>query len=217
MRITNSVSFLRAAAVAVAVVAVVLGQYGTARADIIDEWNTIKPPAAAPGLKPVALDAKSTALLMLDFLPPNCGASPRCIASLLKVRPLLDAARAAKALVVYSEFPPVPMTSILAQVTPLGGEPNVVAVADKFINTNLDQILKDKGIKTVIVVGAAANGAVLYTASDASMRGYKVIVPVDGMSGNSPYAEAYTATQLATGPTVGQNVTLTRSGMVTFQ
>ncbi|MGA2392898.1 MAG: isochorismatase family cysteine hydrolase, partial [Candidatus Lustribacter sp.] len=155
-------------------------------------------------------------LLMLDFLPPNCGNSPRCQASLPKVRPLLDAARAAHALVVYSEFPPVPMTAVLPAVAPLGNEPNVVALADKFINTNLDQILKDKGIKTVIVVGAAANGAVLYTGSDAAMRGYKVIVPVDGMSGNSPFAEAYTALQLATGPTVGANVTLTRAAMITF-
>ena len=61
-----------------AVIAVVFGQYGTARADIVDEWSTITP-AAAPQLKPAALDAKTTALLMLDFLPPNCGKSPRCV------------------------------------------------------------------------------------------------------------------------------------------
>jgi nicotinamidase-related amidase len=132
------------------------------------------------------------------------------------VRSLLDAARGAGSLVVYTEFPPNTVANVLPQVAPLGSEPNVIALADKFINTNLDQILKDKGIKTVIVVGAAANGAVLYTGSDASMRGYKVIVPVDGMAGNSPFAEAYTATQLSTGPTVAQNVTITRTGLVKF-
>jgi nicotinamidase-related amidase len=215
MRITNSASFLRAGAAVLAVVAALLVQSGPARADIIDEWTTVAVPAA-PALKAVAMDAKTTALLMLDFLPPNCGAAPRCVATLPKVRTLLDAARAAHALVVYSEFPGVPMSAILAPVAPLGGEPNVATIADKFINTNLDQILKDHGIKTVIVVGAAANGAVLYTGSDAAMRGYKVVVPVDGMSLNSPFAEAYSALQLVTAPTVGQNVTLTRTGMVTF-
>jgi nicotinamidase-related amidase len=215
MRIRENVSFLRASAVAVALAAALLGQCGTARADIIDDWKSLTIPAP-PARKPVQLEAKTTALLMLDFLPANCGNSPRCVGTLPAVRGLLDAARRAGALVVYTQFPPFTVNNVLTQVPPLGGEPNVVALADKFINTNLDQILKDKGIKTVIVVGAAANGAVLYTGSDASMRGYKVIVPVDGMSGNSPYAEAYTATQLATGPTIAQNVTITRTGQVKF-
>jgi nicotinamidase-related amidase len=216
MRITNGVPyFLRAGAAALALTAALLAGGTSARADVIDEWSTIAVPPP-PALKPAALDAKTTALLMLDFLPPNCGAAPRCLATLAKVRVLLDAARAAHALVVYSEFPGVPMSAILAPVAPLGGEPNVATIADKFINTNLDQILKDHGIKTVVVVGAAANGAVLYTGSDAAMRGYKVVVPVDGMSLNSPFAELYSALQLVTAPTVGQNVTLTRTGMVTF-
>jgi nicotinamidase-related amidase len=216
MRITNSVSFLRTCAVAVAVTAAVLGQCGVARADIIDEWGTLTVPTPAPELKPAVLDPKTTALLMLDFLPPNCGRSPRCMGTLPKVKALLDAARAAKALVVYTEFPPVTMAEVLPGVAPLGNEPNVQASADKFINSNLDQTLKTAGIKTVIVVGAAANGAVLYTGSDAAQRGYKVIVPVDGMSGNTPFAEAYTALQMTTGPTVAQAVTLTRTGLVKF-
>ncbi len=36
---------------------------------------------------------------------------------------------------------------------------------DKFLHTDLEKILKDKGIKTVIAVGTSANGAVLYTGS----------------------------------------------------
>jgi len=53
--------------------------------------------------------------------------------------------------------------------------------------------LKGRGVKTVVVVGAAANGAVLYTASPAVMRSFKVIVPVDGISADNAYAEQYTA------------------------
>lgn len=215
MRIPNGVSFLRAGVVAFAIVAAALAQAVPARADILDDWSTLAIPAA-PQPKPVTLDAKTTALLVFDFLPANCS-NPRCQAAMAKVKPLLDAARTAKALVVYGQFPPNTQASILPPVAPLGNEPNVIGVADRFINTNLDQILKDHGIKTVVMVGAAANGVVLYTASDAAMRGYKAVVPVDGMAGNSPFAEAYAALQLATGPTVGQNVTLTRCAMVSFQ
>jgi len=46
----------------------------------------------------------------------------------------------------------------------------------------LEKILNDKGIKTVVVAGTAAQGAVPNTASQAAFRGRQVIVPVDGMS-----------------------------------
>jgi nicotinamidase-related amidase len=46
----------------------------------------------------------------------------------------------------------------------------------------LEKILNDKGIKTVVVAGTAAQGAVLNTASQAASRGLRVIVPLDGMS-----------------------------------
>ena len=47
---------------------------------IIDEWATVTAPPA-PALKPVTLDPKTTALLMLDFVAPNCTQRPRCMAS----------------------------------------------------------------------------------------------------------------------------------------
>jgi nicotinamidase-related amidase len=51
----------------------------------------------------------------------------------------------------------------------------VAAFVDKFMlgnkDTGLEKILKDKGITTVIAVGTAANGAVLYTSSAAALRG----------------------------------------------
>ena len=72
--------------------------------------------------------------------------------------------------------------SILKDVAPLEGEPIVKSAADKFFKTDLEKILNDKGIKTVVVVGTAAHGAVLNTASQAAFRGLQVIIPVDGMS-----------------------------------
>ena len=82
-------------------------------------------------------------------------------------------------------------------------------MADKFLNTDLDKILKDKGIKTVIVVGTAAHGAVLYTGSSAALRGYDVIVPVEGMCSENAYAEQTVAWTLTHAPTVSAKTTLT--------
>ena len=52
----------------------------------------------------------------------------------------------------------------------------------RITRTDLEKILNDKGIKTVVVAGTAAQGAVPNTASQAAFRGRRVIVPVDGMS-----------------------------------
>jgi nicotinamidase-related amidase len=101
--------------------------------------------------------------------------------------------------VVYSVTTASTSADIAKELTPREGEPIVKAAADKFYKTDLEKILKDKGINTV-VVGTAAQGAVLNTASQAAFRGFKVIVPVDGMSAETPYYEQYTAVQLATSP-----------------
>ncbi len=84
------------------------------------------------------------------------------------------------------------------------------------MNTDLEKILKEKGIQTVIVTGTSANGAVLYTASGAALRGLKVIVPVDGLSANTLYEEQLTVWQLANGPGFGGQVTITKSDMIEF-
>jgi len=66
----------------------------------------------------------------------------------------------------------------------------------------------------VVVVGTAAHGAVLNTASQAAFRGLQVIIPVDGMSSENTYFEQYTAYHLANAPGVGQQVTLTKIDMI---
>jgi hypothetical protein len=68
----------------------------SARADdIFGEWSRVKPPPA-PAIKPVKADPKTTALLMLDFVPhdPYCGdGKPRCSATLPAMKRLLGNAR----------------------------------------------------------------------------------------------------------------------------
>jgi nicotinamidase-related amidase len=188
---------------------------GAARAgDIVEEWASVK--VEAPALKPVTVDPKTTALLMLDFMKQNCGKRPRCVATLPAMKKLLAEARAAKATVIYSIIRNSTIADVLPDVAAAAGEPSVLSTADKFYNTDLEKMLKDKGIKTVIAVGTAANGAVLYTGSGAAFRGMKVIVPVDGISALHPAAE-YAAVLTFMDSPVSAATTLTRSDMIKFQ
>jgi len=54
-----------------------------------------------------------------------------------------------------------------------------------------DAHLKEKGIRTLIIVGVATNICVLHTAIDASLRGYKLIVPEDCVAALSDYEHKY--------------------------
>jgi len=216
---------------AVAALAVALSYAVPATAQtIIDEWANIKAPAP-PELKSVTLDPKSTALLVMDLIKQACNenARPRCIASIPKVAKLIAAARASGVTIIYTIFPsprpgiPAPVIGdTLPQVAPKGDEPVITAFVDKFIlgnkDTGLEKMLKDKGITTVIAVGTAANGAVLYTSSAASLRGFNVVVPVDGMSGTGQilYDEQAVAYTLTHAPILSPKITLTSVDMIKF-
>jgi nicotinamidase-related amidase len=55
-----------------------------------------------------------------------------------------------------------------------------------FYSTALEVLLERLGSKRLIILGFATNICVLYTANDAHMRGYEVIVPSDCTASNSP-------------------------------
>jgi len=197
---------------------------------IVDEWANIKAPAP-PELKPVTLEPKTTALLVMDLIKQTCNenARPRCVASIPKVAKLLAAARASGVTVIYTIIPsagpgnPVPVIGdTLPGVAPKGDEPVITSFVDKFIlgnkDTGLEKMLRDKGITTVVAVGTATNGAVLYTSSAAALRGFNVIVPVDGMSGTGQivYDEQAVAYTLTHAPVLSPKITLTSVDMIKF-
>lgn len=188
-----------------------------ARADtIIDDWGAVKAPPP-PELKAVTVDPKTDALLVLDFNghdaansgPCNRATTPRCIASLPKMRAALDEARAKGVYVVYSLSTAATPADIWPEVAPRADEPIVKSGPDKFIGTDLRALLDAKGIKRVIVTGTVAEGAVLDTAADAAFHGLSVVVPVDGMSSTELYAEQYVAWHLTHAPGVAAKTTLT--------
>jgi nicotinamidase-related amidase len=190
---------------------------------IIDDWAQVKTPPP-PELKPVVIDPKTDALLLLDFNgheaadsgPCNSATKPRCIASLPKVRAVLDKARAAGVFVVYSISSAGAPADIWPEVAPAVADPMVKSGPNKFNGTNLRELLEAKGIKRVIVTGTSSEGAVLNTGSDAAFHGMNVVVPVDGMSSTELYAEQYVAWHMTHAPAVAAKTTLTSLELLKF-
>ena len=194
--------------------AVFLGAGTGASATVIDDWSKITAPTPPP-LQAVKVDASTTALLVLDWVKPICTTAP-CQAALPTVAKALQAARAAKAYVVYSLGANATRADILPPVAPVADEPTVSSGPDKYVGTDLEQILKAKGIKTVIIAGFAAEGAAMYTASHSAFIGLKVVVPVDAIASNFPYAMQYVTWNLVNAPRLGPNVTLTTTDRISY-
>jgi nicotinamidase-related amidase len=187
--------------------------------DITKEWDSVKPPPV-PEVKAATVDPKTTALLALDFMKGNCGVRPRCAATIPIANKLIEQARAHDMLVIYTLVGENPKPDGMADgvTRPRDGEWIERGGADKFINSDIEQRLKAKGIKTVIVMGTSAQGAVVGTSNGAVQRGFQAVVPVDAMSAEDPYNEQYAAWHLYKGGPVylPKNVTLTRGEMIKF-
>jgi nicotinamidase-related amidase len=190
-------------------------------ADVISDWSTaVTPPP--PELKEVTVDPATTALLFLDIMKAGCTARARCVAAVPNMVKLHDAARAHNMVVWYSlvgaNGKATPDDIMDPAIKPRAGEWYRQPGPDKFMGSTLQPVLKEAGIKTVIICGNSFQGATVGTASGAAQRGYKVIVPVDCSAGENEYNEQYATYHLAKGGPLGvtQNVTLTRSSMIKF-
>jgi nicotinamidase-related amidase len=193
------------------------GIYAGQAQTIVDQWSEVKIPPP-PELKEININPATTALLLLDFNSQTCNMKnrPRCIESIPAVRKLLGDARSKGVSVVYSLSPGAEVKDIAAELAPITGEPVVTSGPDKFLNTDLEKILKEKKIETVIVTGTAAHGAVLYTASGSALRGMNVIIPVDGLSAESLFPELYTVWNLANAPRVSAKTVITKTGLIKY-
>ena len=192
---------------------------GTARADAISDWNSLSFPPA-PELKPAKVEAAKTALLLLDFTNQTCTPErrPRCAAQVPGLAKLLAEARAKNMFVIYSVATAgSDRKDILAPLAAREGDPVLPPLGpDKFIASDFEKMLKDRKIDTLIVTGTAAHTSVLHTGGEAVLRGFKVIVPVDGMSSNEAFTEAYTAWHMVNAARIMNGVTLTRVNMISF-
>lgn len=212
----------------IAVAAILLYAAPSPAETIIDEWPNVQAPPP-PKLESVTLDPKKTALLVIDLIKQTCNIQrrPRCVASIPKIEKLLATARASGVTVIYTLFPsPSPATfpnptisDVVPSLAPIGDEPVVTSFVDKFIlgdkDTGLQKILQDRGITTIILVGGASHNGVLFTAVSAALRGFRVVVPVDGMSGNNAYEDQAAAYIMAT--SIVYKIMLTSLDMIKFQ
>ncbi|MDP9097166.1 MAG: cysteine hydrolase [Pseudomonadota bacterium] len=199
-----------------AAVAALVGMAGPAAAQgVLDDWATIVPPADKPVAQRVSLEAPTTALLVLDLATQTCSAParPRCPAMAAHVQPLIAHARAAHWLVIYTLGAASKTADILPAVAKLEAEPEFTGPPDKFVGTQLEGMLKQRGIKTVVAIGSAAEGAVMQTAAGAAFRGFDVVVPVDGMVSSTLYQEQYVAWNLTHAPRLAERVKLSAVGL----
>jgi nicotinamidase-related amidase len=163
-------------------------------------------------MTPPALDPAGTALLMIDaqeeyFAPGGPNELPAGFPALAKAAELLAAARAAGAHVVHvrhvvdhpmaEEFRAgSPEIEIRPEVAPVDAEPVIDKRAvSAFVATPLEQILREKGVRTVIVAGFMTQTCCTATAHEAVGRQYRTLFASDATAaqnyGPHPHDEVH--------------------------
>jgi nicotinamidase-related amidase len=139
---------------------------------------------------PVAVSVKpgTTALFVSDVVEPICQAQPNCVNGMVpKIADLMARARKAGMLVVYSTQE-ANLSKWMPAVKPETNDPVIPSKGqDRFFSTELDNVLKAKGITTVILTGWKISGSILYTSVGATLRGYTVVVPNDTTGAPTDY------------------------------
>ena len=176
-----------------------------------------------PEPKPVTLDSKTTAVLVLD-LSSRCH-DPKQVCSKLTaaVGEFLEKARTAGVPIIHTVSASAKGTPLEAVATPLKrkeSEPVIYPDAfDKFVGGELQAFLKEKGAKTLIVTGSSINAAVLYTATTAArMHRYNIVMPMDGVNANRQYEQEYSFHQFTVLPSEANKLfQFTNLTMITFR
>jgi len=180
----------------------------------------------SPDPVPVVLDAATTALLVFDIVDPICTRQPNCTGKMVPaISSLLAKARKAGVTVVYGTRAPT-MSNWLPEVLPAPGDIKIESQAqDRFYNTDLDRMLKAKGITTLILTGWKVSGSVTYTSVGATLRGYTVVVPIDTTLDGTDYEIAIGRYQILhqnssnamNEPLKNRASTLSRTDLITFK
>ncbi|HSR10433.1 MAG TPA: isochorismatase family cysteine hydrolase [Thermodesulfobacteriota bacterium] len=161
-------------------------------------------------MRKISLRGKTTALLIADMLvdfvhPEGKLFVPEAPGTVFPIKNLARRARKSGAAVVYIQDwhrPDDPKfsiwgphavqdsagTNIVAELAPSPRDAVVrKRTYDPFFGTDLDLLLRQKSIRTVVVTGTVANICVLHAAGSAALRGYEVVVPVDAISALDPF------------------------------
>jgi nicotinamidase-related amidase len=176
-----------------------------------------------PEPKPVTLDSKSTAILVLD-LNARCE-DPKQVCSKIvgHVGEFLEKARGAAVPIIYSVSAAAkgkPIGELAAPLKRKEAEPIIYPDAfDKFVGGELQAFLKEKSAKTLIVTGSSTNAAVLYTATTAArMYRYEIVIPMDGVNAATGYEQEYSIHQFTVLPSDANKLfKFSKLTMITFR
>jgi nicotinamidase-related amidase len=161
-------------------------------------------------LPKVSLPGRKTALILSDMLVDFVSPRGKLFVSearktIQPIARLVAKARKAQATIVYiqdwhrSDDPEfsiwgphaIQETSGVRVISELAPFPEDFIVRkrtyDPFFATDLDLLLRQKRIQNLVITGTVANICVLHAAGSASLRGYRVIVPVDTISALNPF------------------------------
>src|SRR5580704_13709647 len=107
-----------------------------------------------PDPVPVVLAPATTALLIFDIVDPICARQPNCKGKMVPaISSLLARARKAGVAIAYGTRAPT-MSTWLPEGLPAPGDIKIESQAqDRFYKTDLDKVLKAKGITTLILAG----------------------------------------------------------------
>ena len=153
----------------------------------------------------IPLPPKKTALLIADMLvdfvsPKGKLFVPDTRKTIAPIRSLLGKARKSGVMIVYIQDwhrPDDPEFSIwgphaiqettgIRIIPELSPAPKDFMIRkrtyDPFFSTDLDLLLRQKGIKNLVITGTVANICVLHSAGSAALRGYQIVVPIDTIS-----------------------------------
>ena len=149
----------------------------------------------------ISLDPGTMAVVVLDLTTRCLEPDAPCGALLSGIGDFLGRARAAGAPIVFT-------VSLRDRGTPRGivapslrllESESVVSPDsfDKFFGEELQNVLRAAGAESLVIVGAATNVAVMYTATTAArVYKYNVVIPVDGVAAASRYENDYALHQL---------------------
>ena len=175
-----------------------------------------------PKPKQVSLDGKTTAVLVLD-LNDRCH-DPKEVCSKL-MQPLgefLERVRGSSIPIVYTislMFKGTPLGEVASPLKRRETDPVIYPDAfDKFVGRELRDILNQRSVENLIIVGSLTNMAVLYTSTSAArIHRYNVIIPMDGVNAKSKYEHEYAIHQLTILPAgAGERFQFTTLSRISF-